>query len=120
VNMFPGIILACVAFVVAVSLSCIMTFPFIVGFVLQMGSTPILGSIVPERCLFRQCPRLICLFGVFGGLYSRSDVSSLFLYCPAVAFVLPCGLLVGLQSYLRIVVVCGLAEPLPGLRLLLP
>jgi hypothetical protein len=48
-----------------------------------MGSTPILGSIFPERCLFRQCPRFICLFGVFGGLYSRSDVSSLFFVLPS-------------------------------------
>jgi hypothetical protein len=31
VSMFPGIILACVSFVVAVSLSCIMTFSFYCG-----------------------------------------------------------------------------------------
>jgi hypothetical protein len=63
-----------------------------------MGSTPILGSIVPERCLFRQCPRFIRLSGVLGGLYSRSDVSSLF-------FVLPsCSICVVMWSFGRLAI----------------
>jgi hypothetical protein len=44
-----------------------------------MDLPPILGSTVLERYLIRQYLRFICLFGVFGTLYSRSDMSSLYL-----------------------------------------
>jgi hypothetical protein len=59
VNMLPGIIPACVVFIVAISLCYMRIFPFIVGSVLQMGSTPNLGSIVLERYLFKYYLRFV-------------------------------------------------------------
>lgn len=61
--MLPCSLLALIVFSVATGLLFMITFPFTVGLVRVMGSTPCFGSMVCWRCFPRHIPSCYCGLG---------------------------------------------------------